>query len=157
MTEPLYVSRATLTTVADLHRRARIVTGVTLDLGVHGPIKELFRLSPPRELPLPVDHVVAAVGGCMLGTLVGALEVRQVKLAPGVLNAEVEGHHEMRGGLPVLASVRVRYRMKIPAGTREAVDRALARHQEKCPTAATLAGAVAVSWTAEIEEAGAVA
>jgi len=32
------------------------------------------------------------------------------------------------------------------------VDRALARHQEKCPTAASLRGAVAVSWSAEIDE-----
>lgn len=65
---------------------------------------------------------------------------------------DVEGHHEVRGDLPVLTAIRVHYRMRIPAGTREAVDRALSRHQSKCPTAVTLAGAVAVSWTADIEE-----
>jgi len=48
--------------------------------------------------------------------------------------------------------VRIRYRLRIPKGTREVVDRALARHQEKCPTAASLRGAVAVSWSAEIDE-----
>jgi uncharacterized OsmC-like protein len=32
------------------------------------------------------------------------------------------------------------------------VDRALAKHQEKCPTAATLKGAVELSWTAEVTE-----
>ena len=152
MTDSPYVSRATLTTVAGLHRRARIATGATAEMGVHGPIAELFRLSPERELPLPVDYVVAAAGGCMLGTLVGALEVRQVRLPPGAVTADVEGEHEIRGGLPVLAAIHVRYRMTIPAGTREAVDRALARHQEKCPTAATLAPAVAIRWSAEIEE-----
>jgi uncharacterized OsmC-like protein len=89
----------------------------------------------------------------MMGTLVGALEVRQVKVEPGSVTAEVEGGHELRNGLPVLTSIRVRYRLRIPAGSRETVERALARHQEKCPTAASLAGAVAVSWTAEIEEA----
>ena len=26
-------------------------------------IRELFKLSPERELPLPVDYVVAAAGG----------------------------------------------------------------------------------------------
>ncbi|MBI1795837.1 MAG: OsmC family protein [Candidatus Eisenbacteria bacterium] len=88
----------------------------------------------------------------MLGTLIGALDVRQVKLGEGALVAEAEGHHAIREGLPVLTEVRVRYRLRIPAGTRETVERALSRHQEKCPTAATLAGAVAVSWTAEIEE-----
>jgi len=33
------------------------------------------------------------------------------------------------------------------------VDRALARHLDKCPTAQSLKGAVTVSWTADITEA----
>ena len=89
----------------------------------------------------------------MLGTLNGALEVRQVFLEPGGLAAEVEGVNELIDGLPVLREIRVHYRMRIPAEARERVDRALAKHQEKCPTAATLRGSVALSWTAEIEEA----
>ena len=88
----------------------------------------------------------------MLGTLNGALEVRQVKLSPDAITAEVEGVNEVRDGLPVLTAIRIHYRLRIPAGTRETVDRALARHQEKCPTAATLAPAVAITWTADIEE-----
>lgn len=89
----------------------------------------------------------------MLGTLNGALEVRKVKLVPGALRADVEGINEVRDGLPVLTAIRIRYRMRVPAGTRETVDRALARHQDRCPTAATLKGAVAITWTADIEEA----
>jgi uncharacterized OsmC-like protein len=89
----------------------------------------------------------------MLGTLKAALDVRQVRLAPADLSADVEGDHEIRDGLPVLVAIRVHYRLRIPAGTREVVDRALARHQDKCPTAATLRGSVSVSWTAEIAEA----
>jgi organic hydroperoxide reductase OsmC/OhrA len=88
----------------------------------------------------------------MVGTLVAALEVRQVKLEAGAFQAEVEGMNEVRDGLPVLTEVRVRYRLRVPAGSREAVDRALARHQERCPTANSLKGAVAVSWTATVEE-----
>ena len=88
----------------------------------------------------------------MTGTLVAALEARQVKVEPDGFHAEVEGVTEVRDGLPVLAAVRVRYRLRIPKGTREAVDRALAKHQERCPTAASLRGAVTVSWSAEIEE-----
>jgi len=88
----------------------------------------------------------------MLGTLNGALEVRQVKLPPDAVACDVEGVNEVRDGVPVLTRVSIRYRLRIPAGTREAVDRALARHQEKCPTAKSLEPAVAVSWTAEIVE-----
>jgi len=89
----------------------------------------------------------------MLGTLNGALEVRQVKLDSSAIACTVEGDNEIREGLPVLTAVRVHYRLRIPTGSREAVDRALAKHQQRCPTAASLEGAVAVSWTAEIDEA----
>ena len=63
MTDPLYVSRSTLEIAGPLHRRARLESGETIDMGVHGPIVTLFKLSPPRELPLPVDYIVAATGG----------------------------------------------------------------------------------------------
>ncbi len=88
----------------------------------------------------------------MLGTLKAALDVRQVKLPNDAIAAEAEGLHEVREGMPVLTEIVVHYRLRIPSGTRETVDRALARHQEKCPTAATLRNAVSVRWTAEIEE-----
>ncbi len=88
----------------------------------------------------------------MLGTLKGALDVRQVKLEDDAIEAKAEGRNEIRDGLPVLTEIRIRYRLAIPAGSRETVDRALARHQDKCPTARSLEGAVAVSWSAEIEE-----
>jgi len=89
----------------------------------------------------------------MLGTLNGALEVRQVFLKSDDLSAEVEGINELVDGLPLLREIRIRYRIRVPDDARERVDRALARHQEKCPTATSLKGAVAVSWTAEIEPA----
>lgn len=75
-----------------------------------------------------------------------------MKLSGDEIVAEVVGENEVRDGLPVLARITVNYRLRIPAGTRETVDRLLAKHQEKCPTAATLRGAVEVAWTAEIVE-----
>lgn len=63
MTDSLYTSRCTLEPVGPLHRRARLGTGETIDMGVHGPIVELFRLAPDHPLPLPVDYIVAATGG----------------------------------------------------------------------------------------------
>lgn len=88
----------------------------------------------------------------MLGTLNGALEVRHVSLAPTDLRAEVRGINELRGKLPVLTRIEIHYRLRIPKGTRETVERALSRHQEKCPTAASLAGAIDIRWTADVEE-----
>lgn len=88
----------------------------------------------------------------MLGTLNGALEVRGLSLGPDEIQAEVEGIHAVREGLPVLTEIVVRYELRIPPGTRETVDRALQRHQSKCPTAQSLRGAVEVRWTAEVHE-----
>jgi uncharacterized OsmC-like protein len=90
----------------------------------------------------------------MLGTLNGALEVRAIKLGEDDLSADAEGINELVDGIIRLTEIRIRYRLRIPAGTRETVDRALARHQEKCPTAASLAPAVRIGWMAEIEERG---
>ena len=89
----------------------------------------------------------------MLGTLNGALEVREVRLEPDSVQAEAEGINEVVDGIPMLREIRMRYRLRVPRAMRERVDRALAKHQEKCPTARSLSGAVAVSWSAEIEEA----
>lgn len=152
MNESFYTARATLEAVGHLHRRARLESGATIEMGVHEPVVTLFGLKPERELPLPVDYVVAAAGGCMLGTLLGALEVRQIPMDREDVGCEAEGRHEVRDGLPILTEVHVRYRLRIPAGSREKVDRALARHQERCPTARSLAGSVKVGWSAEVEE-----
>ena len=91
----------------------------------------------------------------MLGTLNGALEVRGITLAPDAIAASATGVNELVNNMVRLTSIQVHYRLTIPAGTREAVDRALSRHQEKCPTATSLAAAVAISWTADITEQGA--
>ena len=88
----------------------------------------------------------------MLGTLNGALEVRGIRLPPNAISATATGVNELVDGLVRLTEVRVHYRLSIPAGTRDAVDRALSRHQEKCPTAVSLAAAVRITWSADITE-----
>lgn len=79
--------------------------------------------------------------------------MREIKLAPQDIGAEVEGFNELRDRLPVLTRIHIHYTLAIPAGSRATVDRALERHVTKCPTAASLAGSVEVTWTADIEEA----
>ena len=90
----------------------------------------------------------------MLGTLNGALEVRGLKLPAAAIAATAEGVNEVVDGIIRLTEIRVAYRLRIPAANRDLVDRALAKHQEKCPTAASLSPAVRISWTAEIDETG---
>ena len=61
--EPLYLARVTIRNEGKLHRRAELAPGGSVDMGVHGPIKDHYRLTPERDLPLPVDYIVAATGG----------------------------------------------------------------------------------------------
>jgi organic hydroperoxide reductase OsmC/OhrA len=88
----------------------------------------------------------------MLGTLNGALEVRGISLAPEDITAEIEGINEVVDRVPILTRINVHYTLRIPAGSRETVDRALERHASKCPSAQSIAGAIEVAWTADITE-----
>jgi organic hydroperoxide reductase OsmC/OhrA len=88
----------------------------------------------------------------MLGTLNGGLEARGVQLSGDQIYADVTGFNEVRDGLPVLARVHVHYHLTISASSRETVDRLLSKHADKCPTAASLRGAVEVTWEADITE-----
>jgi len=54
MDSPIYLARASVRKVKGVHREARIATGARFEMGVHGPIKEHYRLEG-KDLPLPVD------------------------------------------------------------------------------------------------------
>jgi hypothetical protein len=78
--------------------------------------------------------------------------VRRITLAPDEIAATGTGVNEVVDGIVRLTAIHIAYRLRVPANSRAAVDRALARHQEKCPTAVSLAPAVAIDWTADITE-----
>lgn len=61
MSESPYTARSTVVKVEGVHRRARIATGHEFDVGVHGPIKALYRIDA-EDRPLPVDFIVASAG-----------------------------------------------------------------------------------------------
>jgi hypothetical protein len=62
MSEPFYVARADVRKVEGVHRRARLELGTEIDFGVHGAVKDHFRLTSRKNLPLPVDYIAAATG-----------------------------------------------------------------------------------------------
>ena len=63
MSDPFYVSRASVAKVDGLHRRAILEDGTALEFGVHGPVKAHYGLDSQPNLPLPVDYLVAAAAG----------------------------------------------------------------------------------------------
>jgi uncharacterized OsmC-like protein len=149
----VYVCRSTMEKIGGHDRFGKLETGERVDYGLHGPMAEYYKLKVDQPRPFPVDYIVNATAGCMFGTLNAALEARGIRLTPDDLQCTVEGDNDLIDGLPQLKRIRVSYRMRIPAGTRETAEKALARHQDRCPTAAWMKGTVDVSWTAEIEEA----
>jgi hypothetical protein len=63
MGETLYTARAAVAKIAGVHREATLADGTTVAFGVHGPIKQHYRLIDEKNLPLPVDYIVAATAG----------------------------------------------------------------------------------------------
>ena len=88
----------------------------------------------------------------MLGTLNGALEVRGISLAPDAISAVAHGSTELVDGVIVLTAIEVVYSLRIAPSVRDTVNRALERHQQKCPLSRSLEKAVTVTWRADIEE-----
>jgi uncharacterized OsmC-like protein len=77
--------------------------------------------------------------------------VRGIKSAENLI-AEVEGDIEDVDDVLRITKIRIQYRVKIPSGTRDKAERALATYSEKCPAYQTVKGCVQCTWNAEIEE-----
>ena len=67
------------------------------------------------------------------------------------ISVSAEGVNEVVDRMVVLTKIHAHYTIRLPEGApREKVDRALATHVAKCPTARSLEGAVEVTWTADV-------
>jgi uncharacterized OsmC-like protein len=68
------------------------------------------------------------------------------------LTAQVEGDIEDVDGVIRITRIRLHYRFRIPAGSREKIDRVLATYADKCPAYQSVKGCIECSWDAEIQE-----
>ncbi len=72
-------------------------------------------------------------------------------MANDAISVEAEGANEVVDRMVVLTKIHAHYTIRLPEGApREKVDRALATHVAKCPTARSLEGAVEVTWSADV-------
>lgn len=62
MSDVFYTVAAEVQKVAGVHRRVRLPSGDAFDVGVHGVIKEHYKLHREPDRPLPVDYLVGAAG-----------------------------------------------------------------------------------------------
>ncbi len=74
-------------------------------------------------------------------------------MADGDLGCTAAGANEVVDRIIVLTRIDVHYTIRLPDGAdREAVDRALASHVAKCPTAQSIKDSVTIGWTADVFE-----
>jgi organic hydroperoxide reductase OsmC/OhrA len=78
--------------------------------------------------------------------------VRQIPADPDRLTARVEGDVEAVDRVLRIARMRVHYDIRIPPGMREAAERAVATHEQKCPAASSVRGCIPIAITADITE-----
>ena len=126
-------------------------SGITR-MGVNGGIAEFFKVQPAEPLPSTLDYVVAAVGGCLLGTLAGAFEGRGLRADPEKLETIAEGRMEEIDGKLLLTDVTVKYRIKVSKDQRQAAERALEYHADRCPVSESVKRGITVDWQSEIVE-----
>lgn len=80
--------------------------------------------------------------------------MRGISVPNGDISCAAEGINEVVDRIIVLTRIDVHYTIRLPAGAdREKVDRALASHVDKCPTAQSIKDSVEIGWTAEVTEA----
>jgi uncharacterized OsmC-like protein len=121
-------------------------------MGVHGGVAQYFKLSPDEPMVSTLDYIVAAVGGCMTGTVAGALEARGVNANPEKLETEAEGRIEEVDGKMILTGIKLRYRLKVPKDKRATVERALEHHEGLCAASESVRRGITVEWESEIIE-----
>src|SRR5579862_5940735 len=124
----------------------------TIRMGVHGGIADYFKLSPDEPMASTLDYIVAAVGGCMTGTVAGALAARGISADPDKLQVEAEGKVEDVDGKMILTGIKLHYRLRVPADKRATVERALEHHEGLCAASESVRRGITVEWESEIEE-----
>ena len=78
--------------------------------------------------------------------------MREIPATPETITAAVEGDIEAVDNVLRIVRIRVRYRLKVPAGKREAAERAVASHPTKCPAANSVRGCIDLDIQAEITD-----
>jgi uncharacterized OsmC-like protein len=84
----------------------------------------------------------------MYGTLRGALAGRKVEYARESYRATVEGRIVGIGRTIRIKSIHVHYDLAVPAGAREAAERALRVHPEGCPAHQSVKAGIEITWDA---------
>ncbi|MBI2001016.1 MAG: OsmC family protein [candidate division NC10 bacterium] len=93
----------------------------------------------------------------MTGTLAVALAARKIPTQPDRLSSEVEGIIENVDGKPLVTTIKVHYKVKVPRGKREEALRAIEVHEKGCPASQSVKRGITIEWDGHVEEEASVA
>ena len=78
--------------------------------------------------------------------------MREIPAPREKIQARVEGDIEAVDNVLRITRIRVQYDLRIPSGTREKAERAVATHATKCPAANSISGCIDLDISADITE-----
>lgn len=149
----VHTSCITITRENDSSRKA-IVEGLQdpIYYGVHGGIKKFYKVDPEVEHAATLDHIVGAVGGCLMGTFAVGLAARKIPTHTDRYAARVEGDIEDIDGVLRITSIRVDYDLKVPAGKVEEAREVFAYYRTGCPAYNTVRRCIDISDNLRVTE-----
>ena len=77
--------------------------------------------------------------------------MREIQCADNLV-ADVEGDIEEVAGVLRITSIRLSYKLNIPTGTLEKVERVLAAYADNCPAYQSVKESISCSWELEATE-----
>ena len=116
--------------------------------GVHDEIAEHYKIPSGTYEPhaATLDYIIAAAGGCLIGTLGGALAGRRVVLSGNGLTADVNGEIEREDdNVLVIKRIHVVYHLVTSEEYKEKVFRAYDIHAAKCPVYRSLTPGITIT------------
>jgi uncharacterized OsmC-like protein len=122
-------------------------TGEDAMFGLPGWQAEHYGYEPGSVEPHPgtLDYLVGSIGGCLIGTLGGALRVRGIDATGDRLTADATGEVVVDpDGVLRLRRVSIVYHLKADESHRAAAERAHAHHARHCPNARSVAAAIEI-------------
>jgi uncharacterized OsmC-like protein len=85
-----------------------------------------------------------------VGTFGGALEARSIDASGGRLVGEITGEMEVEGGVLLVKRIHAHYKLRAAAEHRETIERVHGFHQDRCPVARSIKGAIEVTTSYEL-------
>jgi uncharacterized OsmC-like protein len=116
-------------------------------MGLHGAVAAHYKAIEGSFTPTAttLDYIVGATAGCLLGTLIRALQVRNIETGNGRLKAQAVGELEKEDGVLVIKRIRMQVHLQAEESQRVTAERVIDVYSSQCPVYRSLHKAIAIT------------